>query len=172
MKDLVSIMTLKQLSHISGFSVSTVSKALNNKLDISNSTRKLIKDIAKEYNYRPNTYAIGLRKKKTQAVAVIIPQVNNSLYSWFLFNIEKLAYSNGYKIVLFQSLESPSKEKECIENSNDGSVDGVILLSKNKPLIENYNHPIEFIKITENQSQEQLKKYCINSFNALLKNIA
>ncbi|WP_055448171.1 LacI family DNA-binding transcriptional regulator [Lacinutrix mariniflava] len=172
MKNLESIMTLKELSRLSGFSVSTVSKALNNKLDISINTKKIIKDIALEHNYIPNTFAVGLRKKRTQAVAVIIPQANTNLYSWFLFNIEKLANINGYRIVLFQSLESPSREKECIKNSNDGSVDGVILLSKTKPQMQDYNHPIEFIQITENQSQEQLEKYCVNSFNALLKNIA
>ncbi|AEH01607.1 LacI family DNA-binding transcriptional regulator [Lacinutrix sp. 5H-3-7-4] len=164
--------TLKELSRISGFSVSTVSKAINNKLDISEKTKQLIHSIAKEHNYIPNTYAIGLRKKRTQAVAVIVPQVNTNFYSWFLFNLEKLAYNNGYKIVLYQSFESPEKEKECIKISSDGSVDGVILLSKNKPKISNNNYPLEFIQITEHQSKEQLEKYCIHSFNTLLKNIA
>lgn len=172
MNNLGAVITLKELSSLSGFSVSTVSKALNNKLDISLNTRRFIKDIAEKHNYVPNEYAVGLRKKRAQAVAVIIPQANTSFYSWFLFNIEKLATSNGYKIVLFQSFESPLKEMECIRRTNDGSVDGVILLSKNKPQIENSNHPIEYIHITENQSQEQIQEYCITTFNALLKNIA
>lgn len=172
MNSLGTIITLKEISRLSGFSVSTVSKAINNKLDISIKTRTLINNIADQHNYIPNNYAVGLRKKRTGAIAVIIPQANTNFYSWFLFNVEKLAYSNGYKIVLFQSFESPSKEKECIKNNNNGSVDGVILLSKNKLDIENYNHPIECIQITKNQTEEQLQKYCINSFNTLLKNIA
>ncbi|GHC53902.1 LacI family DNA-binding transcriptional regulator [Ulvibacter litoralis] len=172
MNSLESIITLKELSFLSGYSVSTVSKALNNKLDISTNTRRIIKDIAEKHNYIPNKHAVGLRKKRAQALAVIIPQANTNHYSWFLFNIEKLATSNGYKIVLYQSFESPSKEMECIKNSNDGSVDGVILLSRNKPQINNYSHPIEYLQITEDQSEEQIQRYCVTSFNALLKNIA
>jgi len=71
-----SAVTLKELSRLSGFSVSTVSKALNNKLDISPETRRSIKGIAEKYNYIPNNFAVGLRKKRTYAVAIIIPQVN------------------------------------------------------------------------------------------------
>jgi len=176
MNQLESVINLKELSRLSGYSVSTVSKALNDKLDISLNTREIIQGMAKKYNYVPNNYAVGLRKKRTQALSVIIPQANTSFCSWFLYNIEKLANVHGYRIVLFQSFESSSKEKECIKNSSDGSVDGIILLSKNKPEVDdyytNYTHPIEYIQITENQSREQLKKNCIRSFNSLLKNIA
>ncbi|OIQ18765.1 LacI family DNA-binding transcriptional regulator [Lacinutrix sp. MedPE-SW] len=164
--------TLKELARLSGYSVSTVSKAINNKLDISLKTKKRIHDIAKKYNYIPNTYAVGLRKKRTQALAVILPQVNTNFYSWILFNIEKIASNKGYKIVLFQSFESPLKEKECIKISSDGSVDGVILLSKNKLQLLEYNYPVEVIDINENQSKEQLQESCLNCFNSLLKNIA
>lgn len=172
MNTMSSIITLKEISRLSGYSISTVSKALNGKLDISLKTRALIKNIADEHNYIPNNYAVGLRKKRTGALAVIIPQANTNFYSWFLYTVEKLAYNNGFKIVLFQSFESPIKEQECIKNNNDGSVDGVILLTKNKVKIENYNHPIECIQITESLTQEQLQNYCLTGFNTLLKNIA
>lgn len=177
MNQLESVINLKELSRLSGYSVSTVSKALNDKLDISINTRKIIQGMAKKYNYVPNNYAVGLRKKRTQALAVIIPQANTSFCSWFLYNIEKLANVHGYRIVLFQSFESTLKERECIKNSSDGSVDGIILLSKNElkgnnDVYKNYNHPIEYIQITEDQSKEQLQKNCIRSFNTLLKNIA
>lgn len=168
--------TLKDLSTLSGFSVSTVSKALNDKLDISSETRSVIKDIAKTYNYIPNNYAVALRKKQTKIVVVILPQVNTKLYSSFLYNIEKIAYSFGFRIILFQTFEEPSKEKEFIKSSNDGSADGIFILSKNKYDKENcykkYNNlPIEYIQIKKNQSEERLQKECINSFTTLLKHL-
>ena len=167
--------TLKELSNLSGFSVSTVSKALNNKLDISIETRKAIKDIAKKHHYVPNNFAVALRVKRTQAVAVIIPQVNTDFYGSFLYNIEKVASSYGYRVILFQSFEENSKEKEYLKNSHDGSVDGIIILSNNKPLEtafpNNKNLPIEYVKILKDQTQDQLKKTCIRSFNNLLKHI-
>ena len=170
-----SAVTLKELSRISGYAVSTVSKALNNKLDIGLETRKIIKSIAEKHNYIPNNYAVALRKRRTQTISVIIPQANTSYSSSFLYNIQKVAHSFGYRIILFQSFEEVSKEKEYINASNDGSVDGVIILSKNARLknsISNFkNLPIEYIKIDETLSKANLKKECINSFSKLLKRL-
>ena len=69
-------MTIREISILSGYSVSTVSKALNNKTDISEGTKTMIKRIAKEHNYVPNKYAVALRKKRIQLIAVILPKVN------------------------------------------------------------------------------------------------
>ena len=78
-----STVTLKELSNLSGFSVSTVSKALNNKLDISIETRKAIKDIAKKHHYVPNNFAVALRVKRTQTVAVS----NTSVFFFILSDL-------------------------------------------------------------------------------------
>jgi DNA-binding LacI/PurR family transcriptional regulator len=171
----VSTITLKELSRVSGYSVSTVSKALNNKLDISVGTKEIIKKIAFKYNYVPNNSAVALRKKRTHVVSVVVPQINTSFYSCFLFNIEKIAYAHGYRIVLFQSLDDISKEKEFINQSNNGSVDGIIIITKNRSLSvfseENNNIPIECVDITNNLQENRLKKESIMSFSKLLKRI-
>ncbi|MFD2917183.1 LacI family DNA-binding transcriptional regulator [Psychroserpens luteus] len=171
-----SSITLKSISVISGYSVSTVSKALNDKSDISSHTRELIKTIANKYNYIPNNFAVALRKQRAKAISVIIPQVNKSFYSCFLFNIEKVAYDYGYRIILFQSLKELSKEKEFISKSSDGSVDGVIIISNNNGLLdayqgENSNLPIEYVKIDDSLSKELLKEISLMSFSSLLNRI-
>ncbi|WP_299272449.1 LacI family DNA-binding transcriptional regulator [uncultured Psychroserpens sp.] len=166
-----SVITLKELSHVSGYSISTVSKALNNKQDISEETRQLIKRIAKKYNYVPNNFAVALRKKRTKVISVILPQVNTHFSSYFLYNIQKVAYSFGYRIILFQSFEEESKEKEFIDASNDGSVDGIIVLSRNEFLTKYYRKetlPIEYVQIEKDISIDQLKKDCISRFSKLL----
>jgi DNA-binding LacI/PurR family transcriptional regulator len=164
--------TLRTLSRLSGFSISTVSNALNNNFEISQDTRKIIKEIATEHNYVPNKYAVALRKKRTKAIAIIIPQINTEFYSCFLHKIEKVASTLGYRIVLFQSFEETKHEKECLRNINDGSVDAAIILSKNKLnslLREQYHKfPIEYIQLSEELQEKQLKRKCINSFSNLL----
>ena len=166
--------TLKDLSTLSGFSVSTISKALNDKVDISAKTRQRIRSIAKEYNYVPNTYAVGLRKKKTKVIAVILPQVNKSFYSSFLYSIQKKASNYGYRLFLFQSFEEDAKEREYLNSINDGSVDGAIVLSLNKKenkQLENAIFPIEHVELSEEKREDVLKQYCLNKFNSLLKKI-
>ncbi len=167
-----SAITLKELSQLSGFSVSTVSKALNNKFDISPGTRKAIQKIANKHNYVPNNYAVALRKKKTKAIAIIIPQINTKFYSCFLYHIEKVASKYGYRIIVFQSFEEKKREKECLQSINDGSVDGAILVSKN-PLNSLYKPkyhslPIQCIQLSETSEEEELKQNCIEAFSELL----
>ncbi|MGC1473880.1 MAG: LacI family DNA-binding transcriptional regulator [Psychroserpens sp.] len=171
----MSIITLKDISRVSGYSVSTVSKALNDKFDVNSDTKIIIREIAKKYNYVPNTYAIALRKKRTKTISVIIPQINTSFYSCFLFHIEKMASLSGYRIMLFQSFENIGKEKEFIDTSNDGSVDGVVIVSNNKRpdphhFVDN-TLPIEYIEINQAIPKEQLKKESVARFTTLLNRI-
>lgn len=166
-----SMMTLKKISHISGFSTSTVSKALNDCFDISVDTKKLIQEIAFQYNYTPNKNAVALRKSKSNIIAVILPQVNHQIYSETLFNIEKMASKCGYRIMLYQSLESRRKEKEFFEDISDGSVDAAIVLSSKENIQPSGNIPIEYLQISKNQSQDDLLERCRVNFENLLQRI-
>ncbi|MBC8753380.1 LacI family DNA-binding transcriptional regulator [Kordia sp. YSTF-M3] len=167
-----SAMTLKELSQLSGFSISTVSKALNNKFDISPTTRKVIQKIASKHEYVPNNYAVALRKKQTKTFAIIIPQINTPFYSCFLHNIEKVATKFGYRIMLFQSYEEHKREQECLKMINDGSVDGAIVLSsnclKNITSRRKYQLPIECVQISEQFEETALKRECMTVFSNLL----
>ncbi|WP_298418806.1 LacI family DNA-binding transcriptional regulator [uncultured Kordia sp.] len=171
-----SAITLKELSQLSGFSISTVSKALNNKFDISPTTRKTIQKIASKHNYVPNNYAVALRKKQTKAIAIIIPQINTAFYSCFLHNIEKVASKYGYRIVLFQSFSAQKREQECLKSINDGSVDGAIILSTNCVTEftsrKKYQLPVQCFQISEQFDEKQLKHECIDAFSDLLKEIS
>lgn len=119
--------TLKQISHLSGFSISTVSKALNDKLDISNKTKVKIQELAKNFNYVPNSSALALKIRRTKIIAIIVPQVN-SIYSNIISSVEENAFQKGYRILILQSLKSEERELECINNVRDGSVDGIIII--------------------------------------------
>ncbi len=170
------MMTLREISTITGFSVSTVSKALNNRFDINTDTRKYIQDIANKNNYVPNKNAISLRKSKSHIIAVILPQVNNSIYSEALFAMQKTASNSGYRIMLFQSFTKVEKEKQYLDEINDGSVDGAVVLSITKHLKNAVNRtidtiPIQYLIIEKNQKTEDIKQQCIDSFKKLLKQI-
>lgn len=124
--------TLKQISNLSGYSISTVSKALNNRHDINELTRSKIQKIAAHNNYVPNNSARALRNRKTKVIAVIIPEITNSYFNTFVSEIQKKAFSVGYRILILQSFNDLEKEKECINLVNDGSVDGILILSNTK----------------------------------------
>ena|SRR6218665_92195 len=166
------MMTLKTLSHVTGFSVSTISKALNDKPEINVETRKYIREFALKNNYVPNKNAVSLRRSKSNIVAVILPRVNDTFYSEALCNMQKIASKSGYRVLLFQSFENTLKEQEYLDEVNDGSIDGAIVLS----IYKNENNktntiPIEYMQIMKSQSNDVLQANCISNFGNLLKQI-
>ncbi len=167
-----SAVTIKELSSLSGYSISTVSKALNNKLDISKATRESIKTIAKQHNYIPNNYAVSLRIQKTESIAVILPELTQACFSHSLSHLQKSAESFGYRILFYQSLNSYTKELKYIKNLSDGSIDGIIVVSaKNKQKSQYISHsfPIELLNIDINHSLEEIKQRSYSSLINVLK---
>lgn len=163
-----SDVTLKKISMLSGYSISTVSKALNNRSDISLATRKTIKEIAKKNNYIQNYNALALRKQQTKSIAIIIPDVTNQFFGKLLSELQKIAYNEGYRVFILQSFDSAKTEKHCFKMINDGSSDGAIILSTktNNCLIEKANElnklPYLFIKVNKLERQD-------GNFNELAK---
>ena len=167
-----SAVTIIELSSIYGYSISTVSKALNNKLEISKATRDSIKNIAKLHNYVPNNYAVSLRIQKTQSIAVILPEITQGCFSHSLCHLQKTAESFGYRILFYQSFNSETKELYYIKSLSDGSVDGIIIVSsknRKKSHYSNHSFPIELLGINSNQSFDEIKQLSNNSLINVLK---
>ncbi|MEM5567062.1 LacI family DNA-binding transcriptional regulator [Psychroserpens sp. AS72] len=170
-----STITLKSISILSGYSVSTVSKALNGKSDISSKTKELIKNIAVEHNYVPNFSALSLRKQQTKTLAIIVPEIADSCYGSIISEIQEFSFKHGYRLLVFQSFYSQEKEEQCLKNINDGSVDAAIMISNfkqdNSSIFINNQLPIEYIEISNHQSKKSLKEQVIISFKKSLKQL-
>ncbi|MDH7913436.1 LacI family DNA-binding transcriptional regulator [Winogradskyella sp. SYSU M77433] len=166
-----STLTIKEISSMSGFSVSTVSKALNDKQDISIETRNAIKGIAKKFNYVPNNYAVALRIKKSQSIAIVLPEVTQKSYNQALCYLQQSAEGFGYRVLLYQTFNSPTKEEDYINSLNDGSIDGVIIVStenKSKVSYNNSSIPLELLQLNLNHSPEEIKQLSHSSLMSLL----
>lgn len=156
-----SAITLREISNRSGFSVGTVSKALNDKQDISDETKKAIKTIAKKLNYTPNNFAVSLRAKKSNTIAVLLPSVTDSNYNQALFYLQKSAESSNYRILLFQTFHSAERETRYINSLNDGSIDGIIFISSNqnqKLTVPRNSFPIVCLNVNDSHSPEDIEQ--------------
>ncbi|MBF8149806.1 LacI family DNA-binding transcriptional regulator [Winogradskyella sp. F6397] len=167
-----SAVTIKELSSLSGYSISTVSKALNNKLEISKATRETIKTIAKQHDYVPNSYAVSLRMRKTGSIAVIVPKVTEACYGQTLCHLQKSAEKFGYRILFYQSFNSTTKELNYIKSLSDGSIDGIIVVSaehREKSQFSNHSFPVELLHIDCSQTLEDIKQLTYTSLINVLK---
>ena len=134
-------LTIKDIAKEFNVSISTVSKALNDSYEISNSTKEKIQKYAKEHNYKPNFNALSLKNRSTKTIGVIIPTMLNYFFAQVFKGIEKTALEKGYKVITCISNQSYDKEIEIIEMLSNGSIDGFLLsLAKETELNNNFNH--------------------------------
>ena len=133
--------TLKQIARELDVSISTVSKALRNSIEISEDTRQKVQAFAKLYNYRPNNIALSLKNRKTKTIGVIIPEIVHHFFSMVIRGIESVANQKGYNVIVGLSNESFDKEVINMEMLANGSIDGFILsISKETLQLQDYHH--------------------------------
>ena len=119
--------TLKELAEVLNMSVSTVSRALSDHPDISEGTKKKVKEASVLYSYTPNLRARYLRTKSSGLVALILPEYNMFFIPALMKAISDVVNEQNYSLLIFQSDDSYEKELDIIEYCNQISVDGILL---------------------------------------------
>ncbi|MBS0031560.1 LacI family DNA-binding transcriptional regulator [Chitinophaga sp. 22321] len=119
--------TIRMLAERLQLSTATISKALNNSHEISEETKQRVLALAAELNYVPNPYASSLRKKASNTIAVVIPEVADSFFAEAINGIESVAQEKGYHVLIYLTHESFQKEQAILRDFQSGRVDGVLI---------------------------------------------
>lgn len=119
--------TLKKLSQTLGLSISTISRALKDHPDISEATKKKVKDLANAMEYEPNSYAVQLRTRKSNVIGVLLPTINNFFYDSFIGAVEEEARRHGYSLLIMQSGESAAIETANLQFFRKNMVMGLFV---------------------------------------------
>ena len=118
---------LKDIAERAGVSIMTVSKALRDEPDISQSTKTRLRLLAQEMGYVPDSTAQGLRNKKTKLFGLVIPSLANPIYVRMLLAIQERAYELGYDVLLGYTLHKLEREEICIRRFLSRRVDGLFI---------------------------------------------
>lgn len=136
--------TIVDLAKHLGISVATVSRALNDKSDISQHTRKMVLEAANTLDYKPNLLAQSLNKGKTNTIGIVIPNVELPFFATALAKMQQVALGNGYRIIVCHSSESEEIEVLNTETLIACRVDGILLShSKETNSFEHLKHVID-----------------------------
>ncbi len=130
--------TLKDIACATGFTVNTVSHALNDKPDISDSTKKLIRLKAEELGYVKNIIASSMRTGYTKTLAVIMSDISNPFFGIMVKLIENYARKFDYNTFIINTDEDSNLEMLAIYSALGKKVDGIILCpcQKNRESID------------------------------------
>ncbi len=101
---------MKQIAELAGVSLGTVSHVLNDTARVREPLRKRVLEAVRTTGYQPSQLARGLRRDKTNILAMIIPDILNPFFPGVVRGAEDVAFSNGYRLVLCNTDNDHGKE--------------------------------------------------------------
>jgi LacI family transcriptional regulator len=128
------MLSMKDIAKMSGVSLKTVSRVLNNSPEVRDETRDRVLEVVNKHGFRRNIIAKSLKEKKTNTIIVFIDRHSGEYWGiWhtmILTALMKTAKHKDYKIII-----SPSSADDHMTDETDGFsfltsglADGAILM--------------------------------------------
>lgn len=130
-------LNILDIAKLAGVSTATVSRYLNGKFDqMSVQTRFKIGSIIDEHNYRPSTAARNLRNKSSKLIAFVVADIKHAFFSDVMRAMLDITLETRYHIIVWDSINSISREKALLKSLLDQNVEAIIL----NPVSYNIDH--------------------------------
>lgn len=150
MSDQKSRVTIYEVARVSGFSLATISRVINNKANVNEKTKAKVLETIEQLGYKPSLLAQGLATSKTTNIGIVLPSHNYVYISNVLSGMADIAKIYGYQTTLFLTKPDRDEVKEAIDKLVASRVDGAILFDdslqeEDFEYIEKFNIPAVFI---------------------------
>ena len=124
-------LTIKEIAKLSGISVSTVSRAINNHYDISPETKRRVQEIIDQYGYVPNNSARNLKLNDARNIAVLVKGITNPFFTSMIKVFEKECSDHDYALVLEHVEEEQDETELAALLEKEKRLNGLIFLGGN-----------------------------------------
>lgn len=121
-------MNIYDIAKLSGVSIATVSRVLNNKPGVSIEARNSVMSVVEKNNFIPNQLAKSLANKKSYVVGIVMPGINH-YFSHRVDAINKVLKEEGYSLMITANYRDYNSIDDDIWNFNlliEKRVDGII----------------------------------------------
>ena len=135
--------TIKDIARISGYSIGTVSRVINNRADVSEKARKKIKAVIRENDYQPNTNARMLKQNMSSDVCIIVRGNKNIFLESILEEIQIRMREHGESINVQFIGETDNEVDAAIQLGQNLKPKGIIFMGGNAHTFKD-----DFFKIT------------------------
>jgi DNA-binding LacI/PurR family transcriptional regulator len=126
------MVTARKVAEKSGFSISTVGRALANDVRISAETRALVRRVADGLGYVGNTPARIMRGGSSKLVGLMLPDIRNDFYATIAEALSKCCDREGYQLAL-SIADDRNTEARHLKELVSARVAGIVIVPTSAP---------------------------------------
>ena len=127
------MVTIKDVAKLAGVSIATVSRSLAEPDKVSEKTRNKVIQAVEESGYVANTLAQNFRRRRSNTVLVLVPDIANPFFANIIQGIEQVARQFKYRVLLGDTQGYDENERIYSDLVSHKQADGIICLGRNIP---------------------------------------
>ncbi|MDO1604497.1 LacI family DNA-binding transcriptional regulator [Lactobacillus sp. YT155] len=122
--------TIRDIAEKSGYSITTVSRVLNNRHYVSVKAKQDIEKTMKDLDYVPNAIARDLSRGENRNIGVVLPHVKTPYFTQIINGILTEAFESGYQVVLLPSEYDQEMEMSYLEKLRSKTFSSLIFTTR------------------------------------------
>src|SRR5688572_917335 len=127
-RPVAAVPTIRDVAARAGVSVATVSRVLNGKELVRETTSAQVLEAARDLRYVPNIAARSLSIRRNQTIGIVLPEVHGEFFSEVIRGVDVAARREGYHILVSGSHSDVREMMEMVEAMR-GRVDGLVIMA-------------------------------------------
>lgn len=121
-------MNIYDIAREAGVSISTVSRVLNNKGNVTAATRARVERVLARSNYTPSAIARGMAGKPLRTIAVLTVDIRVPHYARTAYTIEREFSRRGYEVSLCNTGGERAEAIRYLRAVTEKHADGIVLV--------------------------------------------
>ena len=120
--------TIYDVAQAAGVSTATVSNVLRGTRQVRPDLQKRVLDAVTALSYTPQRATSGLHERHSRTIGVVVPDITTGLFYNIVRRIEQRAACTDYQIILADTQEDFSSERERVHALVKRKIDGLIFV--------------------------------------------
>ena len=125
-------MTIKDISALTGYSVGTGSRVLNNQPNVSEKARQVILDAAKATNFQLNVNAKQLKQQHSNSILVLVKGTSNQLFAALVEHLQLHMTETSYPLAVDYLDETANEVQRAVQLCREKKPLGILFLGGNR----------------------------------------
>jgi LacI family transcriptional regulator len=119
--------TIRDVASRAGVSVATVSRVLNGKGSVDPTLRERVLAAAEALEFRANRLALSFRRRSTNFIALVVPDIKNFFFAAVSHEIEEEAFRHGYILFTCNTSDVLEREATYFKLLSEEAVAGIVV---------------------------------------------